>query len=157
MHKKKFAFGQFLIAFVPASYFAVLLYRDFFIITQSNKLLFFVWGLPCLHFVFAFLQLFATVIGRQYRRYVEFSIVKSLPISKRFFERINLSRLFIAIKFNGRERILNGVFWHYPTSVLVYINFFDKLKVFTIGNLLVKVMWVLANLIILAIIRFFIL
>jgi hypothetical protein len=156
MDKRKISFGQFFIGFVPASYFAVLLYRDFFTMTQP-KLLFFVWGFPCIHFVYAFLQLFSTVVGRKYRSYVEFSILKSLPIRKHFFERIKFSRLFIAIKVNGRERVLSGLFWYYPTSILVYKNIFDKLKVFTIGNVLIKVMWMFANLIVLAIMRFFLL
>jgi hypothetical protein len=154
---KKYELWRFLIIFLPTSYFTILFYRDLFVVSQDNKLLFLAWGFPCLHLGFTCFQLLAMIAGKQYLRFKKFSVARSMPMFSRFFNHVRLNRLFISIKVNDRERILSGVFWNYPTSILIYVDIFGKMKIFTLTNLFAKFMWILANLIVLSILRFFIL
>ncbi len=156
--KKIYRFGRILIAFIPASYFTNLFYHDLFVTTQHNKLLFLVWAFPCLHLVFVCMQLITMITGRQYQRYEEFTIVSTYPVLKHkiFGGQGRLKRFFFEIYINNRRRIVNGLFWHSPSSILVYKDTFDKLRTFTLSNLLLKVVLILGNVTLLLVLKFFI-
>jgi len=154
-----YRFGRIIIVFALASYFVNLFYRDLFVISEHNKLLFLIGSLPCLHLLVTSMRLAAMLTGRQYRRYDKFTVVNTYPIfkSKTLDDSNRLKRFFFSIDINDRKRIVSGVFWYRPTSILVYKNIFDKLKIFTLINLLERIIWILGNLVILTILKFFVL
>jgi hypothetical protein len=146
--KKAYRFARVLIAFVPASYFAGLFYRDLFILTEDNKLLFLVWAFPCLHLILVCMQLIIMLTGWQFSKHKNISVVKiyPIPICKFFPSHIRVKRFYFTIQVNNRERIVSGVFLHRPASILVYKDPFDKLKTFTPVSLLIKFISISANL-----------
>ncbi|QHT67047.1 hypothetical protein GXP67_10510 [Rhodocytophaga rosea] len=156
--RRIFMMGRILVAFFPSAYFAGSFCRDLFIHT-GNKILFLVWAFPCLYLVINSMQLIIMLTGRQYRKAEEISVVKtfSIAICKFFPSLTRFSRLFFALKINDRDRIVSGIFWQRPTSIVIYKDAFDRMKVFSIGNLLIKLLWIGANLAILGILKIIIL
>ncbi len=80
-----------------------------------------------------------------------------MTLSKDFPVQTGFMRLFFAIKGNDRERIVSGVFLHQPNSIWVYKDAFDKLKIISLSSLLIKLIGIVANLAVLAVLRFFLL
>jgi hypothetical protein len=150
--------GRVLLVFVPASYFANLFY-DLFIATTEKRWLFFVWAFPCLHLVWVSMRLAMMLTGRRYEKYEKFTIIKThpMPMCKLFPMQIRLNRFFFVINVGERQRVVSGLFWRYPSFILAYRNAFDKLKALTIGSIVIKGIWILGNLSVLAVLRLLIL
>src|SRR5437879_4248256 len=128
--KKIYMAGRVFIVFIPASYFTNLLYRDFFIQTEGKILLFLVWGFLCLYLIITSFQLIIMFTGRQYKKYKTIAVVriKQMRLFNFLSIQIGLKRHFVVIRINDKERIVSGIFWRSPTSILVYKNAFDTWK-----------------------------
>lgn len=63
--------------------------------------------------------------------------------------------LLFTVTVEGKTRVLSGIFKRTPPYVIVYKNMFDRWNTFTLGNLLVRVAWIVVPFIGLIIIRFF--
>lgn len=150
--------GILLTAFMLTSYLANVLYGDFFFVSQGKRTLFFLWGLPCLHFVVVCTQLFSMLFSIRYPTRRDFVVEKITPLILPLIELpIAVRRYFITINFNDRLRVFNGIFWRKPDSILFYNDFFGKAKVFSTFVVLVRLIGVLSNLVVLTILRLMIL
>jgi hypothetical protein len=142
-----------LISFVFASQFTLIFYRDLFEVTKENRLLFLVWGVPCLHLLVNSFLLFLILVGSKYQRHEDFSIVKTSRRFKGICNSTRLRRFFISVKIEDRERILSGLFWSYPSLIVVYKDALGKLKILSFGLLLIRFVWIIINLVVITGIR----
>jgi hypothetical protein len=134
-----------LIAFIPATYLTSLFYKDFFFESQQNQIPFLIWGMPCLHLLVSFFQMFGVVLGKGYSKRKEFTIVRVIPLFKRYNR---LKRFFLTISVDGRTKILSCLNVHQPKSITVFVNPFGKLKIFSASEMIVRVAWVIVGVII---------
>jgi hypothetical protein len=149
--------GRLFVAFVLASFVVNLFYGELFIFTNDNLLIFLIWGYPCLHLLVTTMSLLFIITGKKYRRYGNFSLFRMKLITELdfFSKRIAIKRFFFLINFDGKERIVSGSFVRMPSFLLVYKNPFDRLKTISVVDLFVKILWIFANLCVLAIIKLF--
>jgi hypothetical protein len=142
-------------AFFLAAFLVSLIYSDLFIVTRENILMFLLLSLPCLHLLVSVMRLIFMIIGKQYRRCKDFSLVKTKSIGelKLFSKRIQAHRFFFSTTIDGKERIVSGSFFRIPSFILMYKDPFDKLKTISPVDVIVKIIWILANVCVLMVIK----
>lgn len=145
------------VAFVLAAFFVSLFYSDLLIVSQGNRLTFLLLWFPCLHLLATSMRLMFMITGKQYRRYKNFSLVKMKSISglKLFSKLFQTKRFFFSINVHGKGRIVSGSFARMPSFILVYKNPFDRLKIISPVDLFAKIIGILANICVLAVIKLF--
>jgi hypothetical protein len=138
-----------------AAIFASQFYGDLFVAKVSYSLISYLWWVPCLHLVLTGTRFFFIILGKQYRRTKEFSLIKMKSIRKLnfFSKRIQMMRLFFLVNDDGKERIVSGIFFRMPLVIFVYRNPSDRLKTISPGDLFFKVMAIIANIFILMVIK----
>jgi hypothetical protein len=158
--KKKLArILRFFIPFLPAAYIAGALYRDLFLLSEENKLSFLLWGFPLVHCVVVCMQLISMGIGWPYFKVEEKSLAKIRPVPffQSFPAQLRFRLFFYSILLNNRARIMSGLFVADPSFILIYRDMSDNLKILSPGCVLIKVMWLLGNLIVLQVLNFILL
>lgn len=137
-----------LISFIVASNFTFIFYGDFFLAPQDNKILVWIWGIPCFHLLVNSSLLACALIGSHYTRHDDFLIVRKWPFPKSVFRSSTLKRFFVLVTIDGENRILSCISISGPTSIITYRDSFNRLRILSFGNLSVRFLWIGLNLIV---------
>jgi hypothetical protein len=84
--KKLYGFGRIVIVFIPAVFFAGIVYPEFFARSGNGDFYFvkaLIWAFASLHLVVLSMQLMSMLTGRRYQKLGDFSVVKVAPFSIR--------------------------------------------------------------------------
>jgi len=145
-----------LVPFMLIFYVSNLLFGDIFKQIEGNVLLFLIVSLPYIQFVVACFQLVRMIVGTQYQSYKTFKIVRKSSARLKYILRwINLERFFFLIPINQKERIVSGLFWQVPTQVWIYKDLYGRLRTLTLGNVLIRLIIILASMIVLIVIKIY--
>lgn len=155
--KKLITMLRVVVFFAIASEFTLLFYRDLFVITQEHKLLALIWTLPCFHLLITTFLLLITVGGSQFRKISEFSIMKISSIKILSSDGGKIKRFFIAVESDGRHYVLSGIFLCPPSSLVIYRNLAKRLKILSLGNIIMRLRWLVASVIVAIVLNFLIL
>ncbi|HTH57436.1 MAG TPA: hypothetical protein VL728_15405 [Cyclobacteriaceae bacterium] len=143
-------------AFFPSAYLVNFFYGDLFIFTRNYQLIFLIWAFPCLHLLITSIRLMIMLTG--YQKYDSFNSIKNDPVEACWFlpSRVRFKIFFFSVNIGGQEIITSGLFRNEPSSILVYRNVSDKVKIITLAGVAKMIALILMNLIALSALKYII-
>lgn len=143
-----------IISFILSANFTLIFYRDFFEASSENRILVFIWVLPCFHLLVSSFLFMTIVIGSDYRKHVNFSITKAASPYKIFRGiSLGLQQIYFSVPIDDRERIVRGIFRHIPKTLITYRHANGKLKVLSIESLMIELVSILISILVAVVLR----
>jgi len=132
---------------IPIAEVTAILYGPF--LATDRKWLSILGSICGLHFVFVCYVFVTTFVGIHYRRYHINSIVRSMSM------RMSIKRLFFVVNVGDKERIVSGLFFETPKSVIAFRNSLNKIKVLNLIETLRSFIWIIIDILVCFVLRFF--